>query len=66
MTRPVFGVAFHIDGRDEPLEVTHEELLALRAFDHVAFDPRKCRFRNLGASAEVLAFIKEFRSGGAQ
>jgi hypothetical protein len=68
MTPPiVFGVAFHIDDQEEPLEVSHDELLALRTFGLVIWDFKLRHFRNaVDRKAEALAFIREFRAGGAQ
>jgi hypothetical protein len=71
-TRAVFGVALWVGDDEDPIEVSHEELLALRAFGTDTYRPFfndvTKRFEVRGFDryrGEVHAFLKEFRAGGA-
>jgi hypothetical protein len=68
MTPPiVFGVAFYLDDEENPVEVSHDELLALRTFGLVRWNFENRHFENpIGREKEATAFLKEFRAGGAQ
>jgi len=68
MTPPmVFGVPFYVDDEKNPIEVSHEELLALRSFGLVRWSFRDRRFENsVGQKVEALAFLDAMRAGARE
>lgn len=69
-----FGVALYMKigvplDEQEPIEITHDELLALKAFDLVWFfaNPAPGYFRAaMDKEKEVQRFLKQYRAGGTR
>jgi hypothetical protein len=58
-----FGVGLYF-GEGEAIEITRDELIALRAFDLVYWSGQERRFRAPSAGDKnVAAFLKQYRMG---